>query len=660
MRTALIWGVVLLGSLAHAARHQVTSLPYTASTNYDTLTLAGTKLSGGGNGIRITARNVFIDLGTDTLEFGTSNGNGFYGIHCAAGSHDITVSGGVILHGGAGNYNQCLRLARTNDVLISNTSMVVNGTNGHCIESASVGAPGNYNIEISGGEYWNNCHGYTSRCQYDGCAIRLSLSSYGGYGNYHYNIHGITMHNTPGQGILISGRNQTSNAALAYVYDNTLTGDARNSFYDDCPVASCGTCRSSANPYMIAMLKCAPGSQCFNNVITSGSHYGGSRGILIENCTGSPNNPIKVYGNYVDIHEGPNVEYGTGLAVHGLRMRAIDGGSLTNIWVYGNSFICTGDNLASTSAYNSSVMPLRYSNRAPFQNVTIENNLFRAKSNTPGVSSTAVVFDYVQADETFVFRRNRIEGDGILIQYGNNASGASGIVLHEDTLAFLSPAYDPQTFHVGYLSNSWVCTDNYACDIVYDGNARDTNIVMANRGTLEMGLQRTLRVNVLGYNGLPVKNALVTVSNNYGRVVVNKYTGARGTVRGIVTYWWEQRVGTDSTNFNPFTVRVQKGADITQTALNISHNSSLSPLILANTAGEECTDCDYICGDFDGDSAINLIDLLLLIMYLYAGGDAPVDARAVDVNGDGDINLSDVLKFAQFHYSSGPPLDCPE
>ena len=660
IRTALIIAWVLLGGITQAARHQITSLPYTASTDYDTLTLAGTRLEGNGNGIRVTGRHVLIDLRGDTLEFGADNGDGYYGLSIRGGAHHVTVSGGTIRHGGGGDQNQCLLITRANDVLIDGTDMIVGGTNGHCVETASVGEPGCYNFEINGGDYWNLSHGYSSRCQYDGCAIRIHSTSYGGYGEFHYKIHDITLHDTPGQGILVTGRNQTDNSALTFIYDNVLTGDARNSFYEDCAIAACGTCRSAANPYMIAMLKCAPGSQCFNNVITSGTQYGGCRGILIENCTGSSTNRIRVYDNVVDVHEGPNVEYGEGLPVHGLRMRNIDGGSLSHISVSGNRFICTGDDVSYTSSYNNAVMPLRYSNDTPLANVTIENNLFRAKSNTGGVYSMAMVFDYVTADETLVVRRNRIEGDGTLVQFGNSGGGASGITLEGDTLAFLSPAYNPEVFHVGYLSNSFMCTDNRACDVVCPGAASDTNIIMANGGTLELGLEKTVTITVLGNNGLPVPNASVQIISNYGRIALSKYTGGHGLVSGPVTYWWEQRLGSDSTSYNPFTVRVQKGDDITQSTMVISENPATSTLVLQNTVGEECETCDYTCGDFNHDELINLVDLLLMIEYVYLDGDSPEDTRVIDVNSDNSIDLLDILCFTDYSYNGGSPLICPE
>lgn len=496
----------------------------------------------------------------------------------------MKIIGGTILHGGTtANGAICLRIGVTYNVYIENTNMIVYGSNGHCIETPS---PSGYNIEINGGNYWNNSDRYSSRCQYDGCAIRLrnglpSTATYPDY-QYHYKVHDITIHNTPGQGILFGGRDQGGGAALTYCYNNSFVGDARNLTY----TTYSGTCQSSANPYAIAILKGAPGSKIYGNTITSGDLYGGCRGILIENSTGAPGNMIEVYDNYVDIHEGPNVEYGDGLAVHGLRIRAIDGGTVAYLWAHHNTFICTGDNLPSTQQYNSSVMPCRLSLSAAEPNITIENNIFRAKSLTSGVESKAVVFDLATGHPTLQFRHNRIEGDGALVQWGNSNSGAHSVTIYGDTLTFLSPTYDPQTFLVGHLSNNWDCHGNNVCDAVYLGGASDNDVHFANGGTLELGLQRTLSIIVNGRNDLPVRNASVSVVNNYGNTVLSGMTDAYGRIEGIVTYWWGQRVGSDSTNYNDFTIKAKKETDSTIVTLTVNATSSSPDVTLQNTDGD--------------------------------------------------------------------------
>ncbi len=92
----------------------------------------------------------------------------------------------------------------------------------------------------------------------------------------------------------------------------------------------------------------------------------------------------------------------------------------------------------------------------------------------------------------------------------------------------------------------------------------------------------------------------------------------------------------------------------------ISENPATSTLVLQNTVGEECETCDYTCGDFNHDELINLVDLLLMIEYVYLDGDSPEDTRVIDVNSDNSIDLLDILCFTDYSYNGGSPLTCPE
>ncbi len=72
---------------------------------------------------------------------------------------------------------------------------------------------------------------------------------------------------------------------------------------------------------------------------------------------------------------------------------------------------------------------------------------------------------------------------------------------------------------------------------------------------------------------------------------------------------------------------------------------------------------DFVCGDVNGDDAINLIDVLYLIDHIYGNpaGPAPISPQSGDVNADGAINLIDVLYLIDFIYGipPGPEPDCP-
>jgi len=581
--------IILISSIAVQAR-QVTltsgMLPYNAMSG-DTISFSGTKISSSTNGINCgSSNNIVINMGNDTLVFGTSNSNSVYGINVSGtGSHDIKLLGGTILHGGTtASTAMCLRIGVTYDLYIENTDMIVYGANGHCIETPS---PSGYNIEINGGDYWNNCDRYSSRCQYDGCAIRLRNTA-PGYNNepnfqYHYKVHGITIHTTPGQGIVFAGRDQGSGAALTYCYNINVTCDARNLQY---PSYS-GTCLSAANPYGIALLKGAPGSEIHDNIVRSGTNYGGGRGVLIENSMGSADKWIKVYNNDVEVHEGPNVEYGEGgTPIHALRVRAIDGNGLNYIHVYNNTFTGSGDSDLGTAHTGSSVMALRYSDDpATTTNILIEGNVFRGRALTNNVECKGVVFDYSNAGG-LVFRNNRVESSGTIVKFGDNNDGAKNVTLINDTLSFLAPTHEPVTYYVGHLSNPWDCTNNKARDMVYENGAVYNDIGLANGGSLQLFLQRTLTVYVQGNNTEPVGGATVTVVNNYGRTVMSGATNSNGILSGVVNFYCIQNIGPDSTNYNNFTIKAIKSGDSSVTTYTVSPTGAATPLVtLQNTSG---------------------------------------------------------------------------
>lgn len=60
-------------------------------------------------------------------------------------------------------------------------------------------------------------------------------------------------------------------------------------------------------------------------------------------------------------------------------------------------------------------------------------------------------------------------------------------------------------------------------------------------------------------------------------------------------------------------------------------------------------------GDVNGDSLINLLDVVFLIHYLFEGGPPPNPPAAGDVTGDCFIGLSDLIWLINYLYRSGPP-----
>ncbi len=66
-----------------------------------------------------------------------------------------------------------------------------------------------------------------------------------------------------------------------------------------------------------------------------------------------------------------------------------------------------------------------------------------------------------------------------------------------------------------------------------------------------------------------------------------------------------------------------------------------------------------LCGDTNSDGNVNLLDILIIIGYLYADppGYPPVPWDAGDVNNDGKINLLDILYLISYLYVSPPGPD---
>jgi hypothetical protein len=65
-----------------------------------------------------------------------------------------------------------------------------------------------------------------------------------------------------------------------------------------------------------------------------------------------------------------------------------------------------------------------------------------------------------------------------------------------------------------------------------------------------------------------------------------------------------------------------------------------------------------VCGDTNGDEVVNILDIVLLIDYLYHGGSGPDSFNSADVNSSGSINLLDVTYLIYYLYKGGPEPVC--
>jgi uncharacterized protein (TIGR02145 family) len=66
--------------------------------------------------------------------------------------------------------------------------------------------------------------------------------------------------------------------------------------------------------------------------------------------------------------------------------------------------------------------------------------------------------------------------------------------------------------------------------------------------------------------------------------------------------------------------------------------------------------CDFVCGDANGDSKVNILDIAHMINFMYRAGPDPT--QPIDFDANGKINLLDVLFMLNFLYRGGPAPYC--
>jgi hypothetical protein len=67
-----------------------------------------------------------------------------------------------------------------------------------------------------------------------------------------------------------------------------------------------------------------------------------------------------------------------------------------------------------------------------------------------------------------------------------------------------------------------------------------------------------------------------------------------------------------------------------------------------------------LCGDANGDEAINIGDAVYLINYIFKGGPAPDPVCVGDANGDDAVNIGDAVYLINYIFKGGPApvADC--
>ena len=617
--------ILLILTASHVFGGQVvltsSNLPYIVNTG-DTVTFSGTKVTTATDGlyVRDGAINVLINLAGDTLVFGTDNGAGHMGIRVARSNgptQNVVIKGGWVIHGGndSSNRNACIELAGCNGVLIDSVSTIVYGTNGKCLTSvpqegrvitATNGTVTSWrgtskNVEIRGGRYISYVTGYSSRCSYDGAVIHLAGKSAVTGSEYNFKVHDLSVENAPCQGIVTYG--------VVHVYGCTVTVDSRNFMYT---YPSSQFCQSQANAYCILARLVNEGSMFYDNVLLAGeTYYGADGGFEVEGCLGTAAKPIMFYNNYMKIHRGWDVYYGSTIRAKGFKIRRADETDpFTGDSYNGNRHIRIYNNDINVYAHTDTVNYKAYGPGASAfyllphidrndSDVVIENNHIRAivlddNSYIYNAEILATAFEFMAGDaiKQYTIRNNRMESNDAFYRYGGYDPGGRNYLCYNDTLIAIDTAAGPTTqysikFWPGDIGTA--LTDNYIKDSYY---VPDTlwKVIKFRPGMSngEITLQRTLNVYVRGNNNLPVVNAACSLWNDYDRLVVAGITDSGGHVSGVVSFLYESINNADSLAFNDFRIKAVKGTDVvTNSTFTVEPGPAggTDTLTLSNTVG---------------------------------------------------------------------------
>ena len=530
----------------------ITSLPYSLPSSDETYILNGDLASAtDGIFIRSGRTNITIDLNGHTLNFGTGNGSN-YGIRFELADH-IRIINGTIYHAGSGANNVCADIRKSHDLYFENVNMRVAGLDGHCFDCPSVACPGNYNIEINGGNFVSDVTSYTSRHQYTGAVMRLDRACVAG--DFGFKVHGITL-SGHSQGILLSAHG--GEYPVFEMYDCYLISDARNDI------------SSSANPYLILVTRAGPGTAIYNNTIRSGNEYGGSRGIILEMCKGTSTMPIEVYGNDVDIHEGPNLESSRGLC-QALRVRY--GNSYVNI--HNNTFRTTGDSNPATTAYGIMLAPMRFTatdeeGHTPDHHIVFKDNIFEAVALDAGTEAVAAMLETFPDLEGNIIEGNTFISSNNVINFGDRNYGGHDNILKNNVFRIPEENnHSPVVFTVGW-SNWFDAYGNEIIDGRFEGIASESMINVVAPG--DIALKKTLEFHINNDENQPVAGATITVADRYGNLLL-RLTNNAGFADAIVPYLFKWQ--TSETNYNPYNITAFK--DIDTTYLSVDVNSETEP-----------------------------------------------------------------------------------
>lgn len=604
--------------------HQ-SDMPYTFSYSqhsadeWDTLKFAEDLSSSAGSAITISGNGstpikVVLDLNGHTLEFGTSGGNTNRGINiswCWNSSNErgLIVQGpGSIVHSPKANRvidgtkdNICLTSTLANNFLVDNVNMIIDGGPGFgiLVNGNYADRPG-FNIEVK------NCHilsrqfWFDSRMQMEASPIKIlardGYTNNGYYGAYlHHNVIDSAAHTG------ISGYGKV------WIDSNTVLVDARNLKYTYPSALG----QSASNAYGIGLTPYdAINPRIVGNTIRSGTKYEGSQGIYTDGSKGTADAPVEIAYNDVRIHHGPSAHYGDNEPTWGLRTRYTN----RHVHIHDNyieASFDTDDATKSIGQLGGVVYITAMNNSADIQiynNQIIANidpNFVHGSIGEPR-NAYGLVIDTDTGSDLSLCKsfNNYIESRMIPFKFGiyGGEYGTKEWQSVNDTISWPTPHLTDMWGHTGNVGIGFA---GYAFrDIVLrnpvflNGDTHEDikNTSGSTSNLREVYLQRSVLLQIVGSNGLPVRNANVTYSTSLYNNIPLGVTDQYGEVTGNVPYHLHRWSGEDYTDedvdYNNITYKVTSGTDNSSLVVTLDefykHDGwyAYDSLTLANTTGD--------------------------------------------------------------------------
>lgn len=416
-----------------------------------------------------------------------------------------------MVEGVVNGQGKAVTITNCNNVIFQSVDIITSGENAQCVNIPG-GYSGTYNIVFDGGVWDNRSTSFNSRESYDGAVFWSgSFPRVNPVSEYDVIIQNVTVKNGPCQGIIVKGKFLIRNCAI--------TTDATNIKWDSVylykgkqsPIG-----QSADNSYLILCRGAEPGTIISNNQLISGDLRGGSRGIMLENCAGTQSQPIQIFGNVGYIHAGPSGE-NLGGVTRVIRMRNIDGGKTSYVYVYNNTFTSMCDNDPNTTAYGSDAVGANFGFPNTSDTCKVFGNKFHNPSRTAGTNNKAfectyggtAPFPHLIADNEF-YSSEKI--GQFLDEY--NGIPCSNIKLDRNTFGFINDFYvspNRVAFVIGYSGKTSL--DNIISNSKFVGGASETVKYYHTNGVGEIFFKKD--VHVVVKEGALLVNAVAWVKDKY-------------------------------------------------------------------------------------------------------------------------------------------------